>query len=95
MCLGALRGEHSLKVARSARAVQRLPQSTRLAPVLCAFLVLTKFFDVIAQNVHPIVGPRVGLGDAGHLATHTEGFSYALPLGPWQSDPVAQLLGIP
>ena len=26
MCLGALRGEHSLKVARSARAVQRLPQ---------------------------------------------------------------------
>ena len=25
MCLGALRGEHSLKVARSARAVQRFP----------------------------------------------------------------------
>ena len=27
VCLGALRGEHSLKVARSARAVQRLPLS--------------------------------------------------------------------
>ena len=24
----------------------------------------------------------MGLGDAGHLATHTEGFSYALPLAP-------------
>ena len=30
MCLGALWGEHSLKVARSAHAVQRLPQRTRL-----------------------------------------------------------------
>ena len=28
MCLGALRGEHSLKVARSARAVQRFPVSS-------------------------------------------------------------------
>ena len=27
MCLGALPGEHSLKVARSARAVQRFPRS--------------------------------------------------------------------
>ena len=27
MCLGALRGEHSLKVARSARALQRFPHS--------------------------------------------------------------------
>ena len=31
-----------------------------------------KFFDVIAQDVHPNVGARVGLGEAGHLATHTE-----------------------
>ena len=29
MCLGALRGEHSLKVARSARAVQRFPHRVR------------------------------------------------------------------
>ena len=58
---------------------------------------LAKFFDVIAQDVHPIVGAHVGLyiGDASHLATHTEGFSYALPLGPWQSDTLAQLLGTP
>ena len=56
---------------------------------------LAKFFDVIAQDVHPIVGAHVGLGEASHVATHTEGFSYALPLGPWQSNTLAQLLGTP
>ena len=54
---------------------------------------LTKFFDFIAQNVHPIVGARMSLGDEGHSATHIEGFSYALPLGPWHWASVAQLLG--
>ena len=43
---------------------------------------LAKFFDVIAHDVHPIVGTHVGLGEASHLATHVEGFSHALPLGP-------------
>ena len=43
---------------------------------------LTKFFDIITHDVHPIVGAHVGLGDASHRATHTEGFSCALPLGP-------------
>ena len=56
---------------------------------------LAKFFDVIAQDIHPIVGARVGLGEADHLATHTEGFSYTLPLGPWQSHTLTQLLGTP
>ena len=56
---------------------------------------LAKFFDVIAQDVHPIVGARVGLGEADHLATHTEGFSSTLPLGPWQSSTLTQLLGTP
>ena len=37
----------------------------------------------------------MGLGDAGHLATHTEGFSFALALGPWQWDTLAQLMGNP
>ena len=50
---------------------------------------VAKFFDVIAQDFHPIVGARVGLGEADHLATHTEGFSYILPLGPWQSSTLA------
>ena len=40
---------------------------------------LAKIFDVIAQDLHPIVGAPVGLGEAGHLATHTEGFSYMYP----------------
>ena len=44
---------------------------------------LTKFFDVLVQPVQPIVGARVGLGEASHLANHTEVFSYALPLGLW------------
>ena len=56
---------------------------------------LAKFFDMIAQDIHPIVGARVGLGEADHLATHTEGFSCTLPLGPWQSSTLAQLLGTP
>ena len=56
---------------------------------------LAKFFDVIAQDIHPIVGARVGLGEADHLASHTEGFSYTLPLGPWQSSTLTQLLGTP
>ena len=43
---------------------------------------LAKVFDVIAQDVYPIIGARVGLADTGHLATHTDNFSYALPPGP-------------
>ena len=30
---------------------------------------LAKVFDFIAQDVHPILGARVGLGKASHLAT--------------------------
>ena len=49
-----------------------------------------KFVCVINQDVHPIVG-----GDADHLATHTEGFSYTLPLGFRQWSTVTQLLRSP
>ena len=56
---------------------------------------LAKVLDVIAQNIHPIVGAQVGLGEARHLATHVAGFSYTLPLGPWQSSTLEQLLGSP
>ena len=56
---------------------------------------LAKFFNVIAHGIHPIVGARVGQVKARHLATHLEGFSYTLPLGPWQSSTVTQLLGTP
>ena len=37
----------------------------------------------------------MGLGEAHHLTTHTEGFSYTLPFGPWQSHTLTQLLGTP
>ena len=56
---------------------------------------LVKLLDVIAQDVHPIVGARAGQGEASHLATHTEGFSCALALRLWQRSTVAQLLGTP
>ena len=32
---------------------------------------LAKYFDVIAQDVHPMVGSHVGLGSANHLSAHT------------------------
>ena len=41
---------------------------------------LAKSCDVIAQDIHPIVGARAGLGEADHLPTHTECFSCTLPL---------------
>ena len=68
---------------------------TRLQRWVVEVLVtdLANVLGVIALNVHQIVGARVGLGDAGHLATHMEGFWYALPLSPWQWDPLAKLLG--
>ena len=56
---------------------------------------LVKFFDVIAQDIHPIVGARVGLGEADQRATHTEWFSYTVPLGPCQLSTLTQLLGTP
>ena len=45
MCLGALRGEHSLKVARSARAVQRFPLSLRFATPPERTLLWTQLLD--------------------------------------------------
>ena len=43
MCLGALRGEHSLKVSRSARAVQRFPLSVRKCRPLECIVFLNEF----------------------------------------------------
>ena len=36
----------------------------------------------LAKLQHQVVDVRVGLGEGGHQATHREGFSYALPVGP-------------
>ena len=92
--LGGMRGISLHEVVRTVHMkldVARL--QNRILDVLITDLA--KFFDVIAQDIHPMVGARVGLGEAGHLATHTEGFSYTLPLGPWQSHTLTQLLGTP
>ena len=94
-CLvGGMRGISLQEVVRTVHMKLDLARlQSRIVDVLITDLA--KFFDVIAQDIHPIVGARVGLGEADHLATHTEGFSYTLPLGPWQSHTLTQLLGTP
>ena len=94
-CLvGGMRGVSLQEVVRTVHMKLDLARlQHRVVDVLITDLA--KFFDVIAQDVHPIVGARVGLGEADRLATHSEGFSYTLPLGPWQLSTVAQLLGSP
>ena len=39
-------------------------------------------FDSIPHGVLPIIRARLALGDAGHVATHTQEVLYVLPLGP-------------
>ena len=46
---------------------------------------LSKFFDVIPQDMHPLVGAGIGLGTYEELRAHTEGYSYVVPLGDIQS----------
>ena len=79
---------HTVHMKRDLARLQR-----RVAYVLVTDFA--KLFDVIAQDVHLIAGARVGLGDGGHVATHTEGFSHTLPLGLWQSESFARLPGTP
>ena len=84
--VGGMRGISLQEVVRTVRMKLDLARlQHRIVDILITDLA--NFFDVIAQDVHPLVGARVGLGQADHLATHTEGFSYTLPLGPWQSTP--------
>ena len=91
--MGGMRGVSLKEVVRTVHMKLDLARLQRRVDILVTDLA--KLFDVIGQDNHPIVGAQVGLGDAGHLASHTEGFSCALPLGPWQSYPLAQLLGTP
>ena len=54
-----------------------------------------KYFDVLAQDVHPVVGSCIGLGRVDHLFAHTEGYKYTTPVGTLYSKLPQQLLGIP
>ena len=56
---------------------------------------LAKYFDVIAQDVHSIVGNHVGLSTTDHLCGLTEGYKYTMPLGALQSRMLPRHLGIP
>ena len=42
---------------------------------------LAKFFDVIAHDVHPVVGAHVRWGEASHFPTHAKGLVCST-LGP-------------
>ena len=94
-CLvGGMRGVSLHEVVRTVH--MRLDLARLLHRVVDVLITdLAKFFDIIGQDVLPIMGARVGMGEADHIATHTEGFPYTLPLGPWQSSTLAQLLGTP
>ena len=79
-CLvGGMRGVPLQEVVRT---VHMKLDFTRLHHRVVDVLItdLVKFFDVITQDVHPIMGARLSVGEASHLATHTEGLSYTLPL---------------
>ena len=54
-----------------------------------------KYFAVIAQGVHPVVGNHIGLGTKDYLFAHTAVYKYTMPLGSLQSRMLEQLLGIP
>ena len=94
-CLvGGMRGKSLQEVVRTVHMKLDLARlQHRVVNVMITDVA--KFFNEIAQDIHPIAGAQVGLLEAHHLATHTEGFSYTLPLGPWQSSRLAQLLGTP
>ena len=91
------RGMRGVSLREAVRTVHMKLDLAKLQRRVVDVLItdLVKFFDAIGQDVHPIVGARVGLGEVGQLATHTEGFSCALPLGPWHSSTLTQLLGTP
>ena len=82
--IGGIRGVSLKEVVRTVHMKLDLAKLQRQV-VDVPITDLAKFFDVIARGVHPIVGAQVGVGETDHLATHAEGFSYTLPLGPWQS----------
>ena len=79
--VGGMRGMSLQEVVRTVHMKLDLARLQRRV-VDIRIIDLAKFFDVIPQEAQPIVGARVCLGKASHLATLTKGFSYALPLGP-------------
>ena len=56
---------------------------------------LSKFFDVITQDMHALVGAWIGLGTYGELRAQTEGYSYVVPLGDIQSPELFLGVGVP
>ena len=84
--VGGMRGVSLQEVVRTVH--MKLDQAKLQHRVVDVLITdLAKYFDVIAQDIHPIVGAWVGLEEADHLATHTEGFSYTLPLAPGSPAP--------
>ena len=77
----AMKGMSLQKVVRTVHMVLDLPRLRRQV-VDVLITDLAKYFDVIAQDVHPVVSSHIGLGTKDHLFTHTEGYHYTIPLEP-------------
>ena len=77
--VGGMKGISLHKVVRTVHMVLNMARG-QIVDVLISNLA--KYFDIIAQDVHPVVGSHLGLGTADHLSTHTEEYKYTMPLGP-------------
>ena len=56
---------------------------------------LSKFFNVMPQDMHPLVGAWIGLGTYEESGAHTEGYSYLVPLWDIQSPELFLGVGVP
>ena len=64
--------------------------------VLCCVVLCCVVYTTYYNTTHHTTSKKQNKkGEASHLATHTDSFSYTLPLGPLQSNTLAQLLGTP
>ena len=92
--VGGVRGVSIVEVVRVALMTIDMAQmrGTRLEVLITD---LSKFFDVIPQDMHPLVGAWIGLGTYEELRAHTEGYSYVVPLGDIQSPELLLGVGVP
>ena len=92
--VGGVRGISIVEVVRVALMTIDMAQmrGTRLEVLITD---LSKFFDVIPQDMHPLVAAWIGLGTYEELRAHTEGYSYVVPLGDIQSPELLLGVGVP
>ena len=80
--VGGVKGVSIVEVVRVALMTIDMAkmEGVRLEILITDLSRLIDVIDVIPQDMHPIVGAWVGLGTYEELRSHTEGYSYILPL---------------